>query len=311
MNNLMNKNINPIKPCLSNAYCDTLQDTAIDEDDNEDTSYEGDSGGDALSDDTLDNPSIAQCDIKKLEQFNYKETTSDVISSLSFLSRRITRKYASEFILPDDTRVAVSRLEGIYPMDNNEQVILSISVGHKNIHIGRQSTNSDQSSLVKYTSVSNSINQRVSSGCSEKSNSPIPNIINEKNSIFNKEETNIHESRSDSDSAHHDSNVSDNETDYFISGLQIADYLEDDLWAATMLQCDNGSNSGLLRQLEAGCRLEPEAYRMERVQTVKNRETVIDFPSKPTVRTIGLSRSTSDTDSINTILTAVDFDGET
>ncbi|TNN18800.1 hypothetical protein EWB00_009820 [Schistosoma japonicum] len=311
MNNLMNKNSNPIKSCLRNTYCETIQDTTIDEDDNEDTSYEGDSGGDALSDDTLDSSSIAQCDIKNIEQFNYKETTSDVISSLSFLSRRITRKYASEFILPDDTRVAVNRLEGIYPMDNNEQVILSLSVGHKNIHVGRQSANSDQSSLMKHTAVSNSINQRVSSGCSEKSNSPIQNIINEKNSILNKEETNIDESQSDSDSGHHDSKVSDSATDYLISGLQIIDYLEDDLWAATILQCDNSSNSGLLRQLEAGCRLEPEAYRMERVQTVKNRETVIDFPSKPTVRTIGLSRSTSETDSINTTLTAVDFDGET
>ncbi|KAH8876952.1 hypothetical protein KSF78_0005091 [Schistosoma japonicum] len=177
MNSLMNKNSNPIKSCLRNTYCETIQDTTIDEDDNEDTSYEGDSGGDALSDDTLDSSSIAQCDIKNIEQFNYKETTSDVISSLSFLSRRITRKYASEFILPDDTRVAVNRLE----------------VGHKNIHVGRQSANSDQSSLMKHTAVSNSINQRVSSGCSEKSNSPIQNIINEKNSILNKEETNIDE----------------------------------------------------------------------------------------------------------------------
>lgn len=113
------------------------------------------------------------------------------------------------------------------------------------------------------------------------------------------------------DSLHHDLNMSETSLSYITRGLQIIDYLEDDLWAATILQCDNSSNAGLLRQLEAGCRLEPEAYKMERVQTVKNRETVIDFPSKPTVRTIGLSRSNSDTDSINTTLTGVDFDGET
>ncbi|VDP98534.1 unnamed protein product [Trichobilharzia regenti] len=106
------------------------------------------------------------------------------------------------------------------------------------------------------------------------------------------------------------SNISDNSLSYISGGLQIVDYLEDDLWAATILQCDNSCNSDLLRQLEAGCRLDPEAYRMERVQTVKNRETVIDFPGKPTVRTIGLSRTTSETDSIATGVTGIDLDAE-
>lgn len=43
---------------------------------------------------------------------------------------------------------------------------------------------------------------------------------------------------------------------------------------------------------------------MERVQTWKNRETVIDFHNEPVVRTIGLSQN-SDTESIDTTLTDI------
>uniref|UniRef100_A0A3Q0KN34 Ras-associating domain-containing protein n=1 Tax=Schistosoma mansoni TaxID=6183 RepID=A0A3Q0KN34_SCHMA len=321
MNNLMNQYRNQFKSYLQNIYSDTLHDTKISEDDNEDNSDTADDDEDdginaekaSPDDNTLDTLSITQCDPEKLEQFNYKETTSDITSSLAFLSRRITRNYASEFILPDDTRIAVSRLEGIYPMDNNEQVILSLSVGHKYIYIGQQSTNIDQPSpTTTQTNPTNSFNKQVSLNSSEKLNgSNHQGMINKPSLNHTIEETNIDESLSDMDSAHHDLNESETSISYITRGLQIIDYLEDDLWAATILQCDNSSNAGLLRQLEAGCRLQPEAYKMERVQTVKSRETVIDFPSKPTVRTIGLSRSTSDTDSIDTTLTGVDFDGET
>ncbi|CAH8549174.1 unnamed protein product [Schistosoma guineensis] len=319
MNNLMNQDRSQFKSSLKNIYSDTLHDTTINEEDNEDNSDSDDDGDEddgsraekaSPDDDTL---STTWCDPERLEQFNYKETTSDITSSLAFLSRRITRKYASEFILPDDTRIAVSRLEGIFPMDNNEQVILSLSVGHKYIRIGQQATNMDQSSpITTQTNPVNSFNKQVSSSSSEKLNgSNYHRIINKPSLNHTIEETNIDESLSDMDSPHHDLNMSETSLSYITRGLQIIDYLEDDLWAATILQCDNSSNAGLLRQLEAGCRLEPEAYKMERVQTVKNRETVIDFPSKPTVRTIGLSRSNSDTDSINTTLTGVDLDGET
>ncbi|CAH8502793.1 unnamed protein product [Schistosoma turkestanicum] len=320
----MNQDRNHFKSSAKNIYSDILQDAIISEDDNEDNNDSDDDDDDendgirnenASSDDnTFDTSSVTQCDdAERLQQLNFKEATSDITSSLAFLSRRITRKYASEFILPDNTRIAVSRIEGIYPMDNNEQVTLSLSVGHKYIYIGQQSMDINQSSpSTKHTNVMNSVNEATSSSSLEKLNSSNQQSIMHNTRLNHTiEETNIDEAPSDLDSVHRDSNASETSLSYVTRGLQIIDYLEDDLWAATILQCDNSSNAGLLRQLEAGCRLEPELYRMERVQTVKNRETVIDFPSKPTVRTIGLSRNASDTDSINTTLTGVDLADET
>ncbi|VDP99414.1 unnamed protein product, partial [Trichobilharzia regenti] len=128
-----------------------------------------------------DTSSLSKDKRKQLEQFNYKESTSDTTSSLSFLSRRITRKYASEFILPDDTRVAVSRLEGIYPMDNNEQVILSLSVGHKNIYTG-QYTSNDYPSTPTQPSSSNYCNNQLSSSSLEKISTPTMNVNNKSGS---------------------------------------------------------------------------------------------------------------------------------
>ncbi|CAH8560261.1 unnamed protein product [Heterobilharzia americana] len=302
-----------------------VYDTTLDEDDNEDDHDHDkeveDSAEDEVSDDPNDSSSAAHGrDIEGLEEFNYKESTSDIVSSVSFLSRRITRNYASEFILPDDTRVAVSRLEGIYPMDNSEQVILSLSVGHKNIYTGQYSPEAYQSTSTHPVGA-DACSNRVSMSSSEKTNTSTEKMVNKSDDnqtaddkysdgMERKSSKLNSENQSESDSVKMNSSASETSFAYISRGLQIVDYLDDDLWAATILQCDNGSNADLLRQLEAGCRLEPEAYRMERIQTVKNRETVIDFPSKPTVRTINLSRSTSETDSVDTTVTAVDLDTE-
>ncbi|CAH8849992.1 unnamed protein product [Trichobilharzia szidati] len=303
-----------------------MYDTNLDEDDYDGDEADEDEGEfhniEEEEEGLDDTSSLSKDKRKQLEQFNYKESTSDTTSSLSFLSRRITRKYASEFILPDDTRVAVSRLEGIYPMDNNEQVILSLSVGHKNIYTGQYATNDYPSTPTQPSSSNYCNNNQFSSSSLEKISTPTMNVNNKSglnhtntiddnsDSLERKSQKRNSENPSESDSTQIISNISDNSVTYISRGLQIVDYLEDDLWAATILQCDNSCNSDLLRQLEAGCRLEPEAYRMERVQTVKNRETVIDFPGKPTVRTIGLSRTTSETDSIATAVTGIDLDAE-
>lgn len=82
--------------------------------------------------------------------------------------------------------------------------------------------------------------------------------------------------------------------------------MDDDPWASSIVVCDSSTSADLLRQLEVGCRLEPEAYRMERVQRRRNLETTIDLHHQPVIRSIELSRTNSETDSINTILTAVD-----
>lgn len=88
---------------------------------------------------------------KKLDEFSYRELTSDVTSSVSFLNRRITRQYASEFVLPDETRIAIQRCELIYPIDNIEQVILSISTGLSDLQDpnakNNEPSNTNQSNL--------------------------------------------------------------------------------------------------------------------------------------------------------------------
>ncbi|VEL21204.1 unnamed protein product [Protopolystoma xenopodis] len=91
-----------------------------------------------------------------------------------------------------------------------------------------------------------------------------------------------------------------------ISGLRINDYLDDDPWAASLLECDSSTNGDLLRQLEAGCRLDPSAYRMERRQRRRNWETLVSLKGEPQVRSIGLSRANSETDSIATTTTLID-----
>ncbi|KAA3678539.1 uncharacterized protein DEA37_0000464 [Paragonimus westermani] len=67
--------------------------------------------------------------LKELEGFVFREITSDTTSSVSILGKRITRQYASEFVLPDDTRVAISRHESTTPSDGVESVTLCLSIG--------------------------------------------------------------------------------------------------------------------------------------------------------------------------------------
>lgn len=67
---------------------------------------------------------------QQLEDFHFRETTSDIQSSVILLSQRIKRQYMSEFVLPDDTRVAVRRLESSMPADQTQVVTVSLSVKH-------------------------------------------------------------------------------------------------------------------------------------------------------------------------------------
>ncbi|CAH8600558.1 unnamed protein product [Dicrocoelium dendriticum] len=67
--------------------------------------------------------------LKLLGEYVSRERTSDTISSVSILGKRVVRQYASEFILPDDTQVAVSRHECIQQPDGDEEVTLCLSVG--------------------------------------------------------------------------------------------------------------------------------------------------------------------------------------
>ncbi|TGZ65917.1 hypothetical protein CRM22_005619 [Opisthorchis felineus] len=67
-------------------------------------------------------------DLKVLDDLVFQEVTADTISSVAILGKRIVRQYASEFILPDDTRVAVSRYEATKPSEDHEEVTLSLSI---------------------------------------------------------------------------------------------------------------------------------------------------------------------------------------
>ncbi|KAL3318976.1 hypothetical protein Ciccas_002353, partial [Cichlidogyrus casuarinus] len=88
-------------------------------------------------------------------------------------------------------------------------------------------------------------------------------------------------------------------------GLRISEYIDDDAWAASMLECDASTEGDLLRQLEAGCALNPRGYRMERIQRKRHAKTVIDLKKPPQIRTIGLSRNQSETQSVDTDTTDV------
>ncbi|VDP66132.1 unnamed protein product [Echinostoma caproni] len=81
------------------------------------------------SDSGLAHESHERLDRKLLDDFCYRESTSDTISSVCILGKRIVRQYASEFVLPDDTRVAVGRVERTNPADGEEQVTVTLSLG--------------------------------------------------------------------------------------------------------------------------------------------------------------------------------------
>ncbi|VDN09722.1 unnamed protein product [Dibothriocephalus latus] len=88
-------------------------------------------------------------------------------------------------------------------------------------------------------------------------------------------------------------------------GPQIADYLEDDIWAASILECDSATNGELLRQLETGCRLDPDAFRMERLQRRRNWRTVVNMPKETQTRNLGFSRTGADSESTLTDTTSL------
>ncbi|KAL3311982.1 hypothetical protein Ciccas_009433 [Cichlidogyrus casuarinus] len=63
------------------------------------------------------------------EDLSFKERTSETSSSTCVLGKRILRQYSSEFVLPDETRVAIFRSEITYPCDGLHQVYVNISAG--------------------------------------------------------------------------------------------------------------------------------------------------------------------------------------
>lgn len=67
---------------------------------------------------------------QQLADFHFRETRSDIQSSVILLSHRVKRQYMSEFVLPDDTRIAVRRIESSMPADQTEVVIVSLAVRH-------------------------------------------------------------------------------------------------------------------------------------------------------------------------------------
>ncbi len=67
---------------------------------------------------------------QQLEDFHFKETRSDIQSSVILLGQRVKRQYMSEFVLPDDTRISVRRTEASMPADQTQVVVVSLAVGH-------------------------------------------------------------------------------------------------------------------------------------------------------------------------------------
>lgn len=67
---------------------------------------------------------------QQLEDFHFREATSEVQSSVILLSQRVKRQYMSEFVLPDDTRIAVRRLESSMPTDQTQVVVVDLAVKH-------------------------------------------------------------------------------------------------------------------------------------------------------------------------------------
>ncbi|TPP50536.1 hypothetical protein FGIG_00025 [Fasciola gigantica] len=252
----------------------------------------------------LTDESHERWDRKFFEEFVYRESTADTISSVCILGKRIVRQYASEFVLPDDTRVAVGRLERTNPADGEEQVTLTLSLGvvlneqqlaKASIAASHMDGGDVEFGAFNYTNLTSSDEMT-----SELSNDEYTDreFRQGGRSWYKQNKTEM-------------SNIRPSAPQFRgPMGLRIAEYMDDDPWAASILVADSSANTDLLRQLEAGCRLEPESYRMERVQRRRNLETVIDLHRTPTVRSIGLSRTQSETDSIDTAFTTVDEEEE-
>ncbi|BHF62824.1 hypothetical protein SprV_0200581000 [Sparganum proliferum] len=205
-------------------------------------------------------------DLHELDKFTFREARSDTQSSVVLLGQRVHRQYMSEFVLPDDTRVAVRRVESSYPSDHMQTVVVCLAVGHP------------QDALYTPSEVGSTTTLNYSGG--------LPSDM------------------TDTDEGADGSCI--DRGGQRPCGLQIADYLEDDLWAATILECDSATNGELLRQLETGCRLDPDAFRMERLQRRRNWRTVVDMPKETQTRNLGFTRTAADSDSTLTETTSVD-----
>ncbi|KAM3183514.1 hypothetical protein ACTXT7_010186 [Hymenolepis weldensis] len=208
---------------------------------------------------------------QQLEDFHFRETTSEIQSSVILLSQRVKRQYMSEFVLPDDTRVAVRRLESSMPADQTQVVVVSLSVKHP-----------FDSLLPKFVSA--------------------PGAETEVNQTDYDSTTSLE--TSDEISSENEDITLENLSEK--GNLRILDYLDDDAWAATLLEWDSGANGELLRQLEAGCRLDPDSFRMERVQRRRNWKTVVDIQQEPQTRSLGFNRNGSEGGSSNTSTTTLE-----
>ncbi|VDD79572.1 unnamed protein product [Mesocestoides corti] len=200
---------------------------------------------------------------QQLEDFHFRETRSDIQSSVILLSQRVKRQYMSEFVLPDDTRIAVSRIESSLPVDQKQEVLVNLAVRHP-------------------------------------SNSFLPKFV----TTLHRE---VDDSKSDIESSTtletSEDATTDSEIEKFpdkFSGsinLRISDYLGDDAWAANILEWNSGASGDLLRHLEADCRLDPDSYRMERLQRRRNLKTVVDIQQEPQTRNLDIGRKENKTDS--------------
>ncbi|KAF8571359.1 hypothetical protein P879_01492 [Paragonimus westermani] len=247
--------------------------------------------------------------LKELEGFVFREVTSDTTSSVSILGKRITRQYASEFVLPDDTRVAISRHESTTPSEGMESVTLCLSIG---LLLNAQQLTQALTTTEElggtdsgaYTSTSTTSSEEIFSDVSHETDKETScKSRGTREDLLNTSAEDLHATALDRPIQRSSSKYT-----HCPHGLRISDYMNDDPWAAAILLVDNTANDDLLRQLEAGCRLDPEAYRMERLQRRRNWETIIDLHNEPTIRSIGLSRAQSETDSISTTCTDVGED---
>ncbi|KAF5404456.1 hypothetical protein PHET_02116 [Paragonimus heterotremus] len=246
---------------------------------------------------------------KELEGLVFREITSDTTSSVSILGKRITRQYASEFVLPDDTRVAISRHESANPSDEMESVTLCLSIG---LRLNAQQLTQALATADELGCTDSGAYTNTSTTSSEEIFSDVSLEMDKETGSKNRGTYGdlLNTSTEDLHAAALDRSIPRSSSKYTHCphGLRISDYMNDDPWAAAILLVDSTANDDLLRQLETGCRLDPEAYRMERLQRRRNWETIIDLHNEPTIRSIGLSRAQSETDSINTACTDVGED---
>ncbi|EUB64194.1 hypothetical protein ECG_04277 [Echinococcus granulosus] len=209
---------------------------------------------------------------QQLADFHFRETRSDIQSSVILLSQRVKRQYMSEFVLPDDTRIAVRRVESSMPADHKQVVTVSLAVRHPFDSVLPQfvTTPTGEIDVWKSECGSTTTLETLGEATTDSGDEVTLEKLSEK------------------------------------GNLRILDYLDDDAWAATLLEWDSGANGELLRQLEAGCRLDPDSFRMERLQRRRNWKTVVDIQQEPQTRSLGFSRNGSESGSLNTSTTTLE-----